>query len=293
MRLVTYSAAGGAPRPGALRDHDVVDLSTLAAGVLELLERGGDTLERAQELAERAPAAASLETARLHAPIPVPRRHLYCVGWNYPRHYAEGVGKRAGQETEERSWPAFFTKPPATVVGPGDGIAFDPRITEKLDYEAELALVLGRGGRSIREQRAHEHVFGYTLANDVSARDVQRRHGGQWLKGKGMDTYCPLGPVLVSADELEVESLVLRCAVNGEQRQEARIGTMVFPIARLVAELSLGMTVYPGDILLTGTPPGVGFARDPQVFLRPGDVVAVEIPEIGRLENRVVAERLA
>ena len=292
MRLITYSAADDRPQPGALRGDEIVDLSGVAAGILELIELGAEAVERARDLAENGPAVATADAVRLHAPIPAPRRHVYCVGWNYPKHYDEGVGRRAGQETEERSWPAFFTKPPATVIGPGEAIAFDPAVTERLDYEAELALVLGTGGRSIPEDRAHAHVFGYTLANDVSARDVQRRHGGQWLKGKGMDTYCPLGPVIVTADELDVESLVLRCTVNGEPRQEASVGAMVFPVARLVAELSFGMTVVPGDILLTGTPTGVGFAREPQVFLQPGDLVAVEIAEIGRLENPVAAKPL-
>jgi 2,4-diketo-3-deoxy-L-fuconate hydrolase len=292
MKLVTYSAADGRQRPGAVRGGDVVDLSRVVDGILELVELGRDGLERAREQTDRGPAFARLDEVRLHAPIPVPRRHLYCVGWNYPRHYDEGVGRRAGQETEERNWPAFFTKPPAAVVGPGEAIAYDPAITERLDYEAELALVLGGAGRSIPEERALEHIFGYTLANDVSARDVQRRHGGQWLKGKGMDTYCPLGPVLVTPDELDVESLILRCTVNGELRQEASVGSMVFPISTLVAELSFGMSVVPGDILLTGTPTGVGFAREPPVFLGPGDVVAVEIAEIGRLENPVVAQAL-
>ena len=293
MRLVTY-VRDGHMRPGALRDGDVVDLSPAAESVLALIDGGEQALARARELVEDADAAARLEDVSLRAPIPAPRGHLYCVGWNYPKNYDEGVGRRAGQETDELGVPTFFTKPPGTVIGPEDEIAWDAGVTERLDYEAELALVLARGGRSIGRDEALSHVFGYTLANDVSARDVQRRHGGQWLKGKGMDTYAPLGPVLVTADELrEPAPLVLRCRVNGELRQAAAIGTMIFPIDVLIAELSFGMTLYAGEILLTGTPPGVGFGRDPQVFLQPGDLVEVEIEEIGTLRNRVERRSLA
>jgi 2-keto-4-pentenoate hydratase/2-oxohepta-3-ene-1,7-dioic acid hydratase in catechol pathway len=285
VRLVTTSRG-----LGALRGADVVDLSPVAASVLQLIMLGEEGLERARAHVEE---ADPLLDGRLLAPVPRPPNHVYCVGWNYPQHYDEGVGKRAGQETEQLARPAFFTKPAGAVIGPGDAIAYDSEVTEQLDYEGELAVVLARGGRSIREEDALGHVFGYTLANDVSARDVQRRHGGQWLKGKGMDTYCPLGPVLVTADEIDPRALVLRCSVNGEVRQEMSTGAMIFPIETLVAELSFGMTLDPGDVLLTGTPPGVGFAREPQVFLRPGDLVEVEIDEIGRLANPVEHASLA
>jgi 2-keto-4-pentenoate hydratase/2-oxohepta-3-ene-1,7-dioic acid hydratase in catechol pathway len=210
------------------------------------------------------------------------------VGWNYPRHYDEGVGKRAGQETDEREFPAFFTKPPSTVIGPDEPIAWDRNVTEMLDYEAELALVLGKDARSVAEEDAAASIFGYTLANDVSARDVQRRHGGQWLKGKGMDTYCPMGPVLVTADELDdPKRLRLLARVNGEPRQDDVVGNMIFPLERIIRELSFGLTLRAGDIVLTGTPTGVGFAREPKVFLAPGDVVEVEIAEIGVLRSPV------
>jgi 2,4-didehydro-3-deoxy-L-rhamnonate hydrolase len=287
VKLVTYVGLDGAPRPGALRDDEVIDLSPAAASILELIRGGESALERARERVWRAEASGLIEQVRLLAPIPRPANHLYCVGWNYPKHHDEGVGKRAGQETDELNHPTFFSKPPGTVIGPYDPIAWDPSVTERLDYEGELALVLGHGGRSIRKHEALAYVFGYMLANDISARDIQRRHGGQWLKGKGMDTYCPLGPVLVTADELDPTSLVLCCSVNGELRQEASIATMIFPIETLIAELSFGMTLYPGDIILTGTPDGVGFAREPAVFLEPGDIIEVETAEIGRLRNQV------
>ena len=287
MRIVTYDADGRA-RPGALRGSDVVDLGGIAESVIALIEDGDDALEEARRVLESAPAVGPLDEIRLLAPIPRPRSHLYCVGWNYPRHYDEGVGKRAGQESDEREFPAFFTKPPATVIGPDEAISWDGNVTEKLDYEAELAFVVGRGGRSIPEDDFARHVFGYTLANDVSARDVQRRHGGQWLKGKGMDTYCPMGPVLVTADELDdPKALRLTARVNGEPRQDDLVANMIFPLERILQELSFGLTLRAGDIVLTGTPAGVGFAREPKVFLVPGDVVELEIAEIGVLRNPV------
>ena len=162
-----------------------------------------------------------------------------------------------------------------------------------MDYEAELAVVIGRAGRSIPAAEAMDHIFGYTLANDVTARDVQRRHGGQWLKGKGMDGSCPLGPWIVTADEIaDPQDLPVRCDVNGVQKQDSNTRFMVFSIARLIEELSLAMTLLPGDILLTGTPEGVGYARTPPEYLSPGDEVTVTIPDIGRITNRVVASSL-
>jgi 2,4-didehydro-3-deoxy-L-rhamnonate hydrolase len=292
MRIVSYDAGGDA-RPGAVRGGDVVDLGGVAESVLTLIDGGNDALDEARRVLESAPAVGPLDEIRLFAPIPRPRSHLYCVGWNYPRHYDEGVGKRAGQESDEREFPAFFTKPPATVIGPDEAISWDGNVTEKLDYEAELAVVVGKDGRSIREEDFAAYVFGYTLANDVSARDVQRRHGGQWLKGKGMDTYCPLGPVIVTADELDdPRALRLTARVNGEPRQDDVVGNMIFPLERILRELSFGLTLRAGDVVLTGTPAGVGFAREPKVFLVPGDVVEVEIPEIGVLRNPVANRSL-
>lgn len=215
------------------------------------------------------------------------------MGWNYLTHFEEGQGRRGDNQEELPEYPTFFDKPTTTVVGPYDDIPFDPDFSEKMDYEAELAVVIGRAGRSIPAAEAMDHIFGYTLANDVTARDVQRRHGGQWLKGKGMDGSCPLGPWIVTADEIaDPQDLPVRCDVNGVQKQDSNTRFMVFPIARLIEELSLAMTLLPGDILLTGTPEGVGYARTPPEYLSPGDEVTVTIPEIGRITNRVVARSL-
>jgi 2-keto-4-pentenoate hydratase/2-oxohepta-3-ene-1,7-dioic acid hydratase in catechol pathway len=222
------------------------------------------------------------------APIPRPLRNVYCVGWNYLKHFHEGVGKRGSQETDLPEYPTFFTKSTCAVIGPHQLVPYDSTFTQKLDYEAEVAVIIGREGLNIRESRAMEYVFGYTLANDVSARDVQRRHGGQWLKGKSMDGSCPLGPAITTKDEVPVpETMTIRGLINGEIRQEARLSQLIFSIPRLIAELSRAMTLKPGDILLTGTPDGVGFAMNPPVFLKPGDHMVVESEPLGRLENVV------
>jgi 2-keto-4-pentenoate hydratase/2-oxohepta-3-ene-1,7-dioic acid hydratase in catechol pathway len=285
MRLVTFGLLHSQPRPGVLRGDDIIDLSEICSGILDLVTNPA-LRDAAAEIAATGKVAAARNDVQLHAPIPRPN-HIYCVGWNYPKHYEEGIGKRAGQETDEREFATFFSKPNHTVIGPGEAIAWDAALTTKLDYEGELALVIGKQGRSICESVAREHIFGYTLANDITARDIQRRHGGQWQKGKGMDTYCPMGPVLVTVDEIDERELTLRSRVNGETRQEASTGSLFYPVETLIAQLSHGMTLEPGDVILTGTPSGVGFAQDPPVFLEPGDVTEVEIAEIGRLVNHV------
>ena len=174
-----------------------------------------------------------------------------------------------------------------TVVGPDAAVLFPTPHSEQLDWEAELAVVIGKGGRDITEAAAMSHVFGYTCANDVSVRDVQRRHGGQWFKGKNFDTHLPMGPWVVTADDLDPNDLAIRSRVNGVTKQDSRTKFMVFKIPRLVAEISAGCTLWPGDMIITGTPAGVGFARTPPEFLRPGDVVEVEIEGIGVLRNTI------
>ena len=222
------------------------------------------------------------------APIPEPVRNVYCVGWNYLKHFNEGVGKRGNQEADLPEFPTFFTKSTRSVIGPRVEVPYDSEFTTKLDYEGEVAVIIGREGKNIGADEALSYVFGYSLANDVSARDVQRRHGGQWLKGKSMDGSCPLGPAIVTADEIPVlEDLTIRCVINGEVRQEARLNQLIFSIPRIIEELSRGMTLVPGDIVLTGTPDGVGFAMNPPVFLNPGDHMTVESEQLGRLENVV------
>jgi 2,4-didehydro-3-deoxy-L-rhamnonate hydrolase len=289
VKLVTY--LDGHLRVGAVVDNRVVDLSERFDSMQTLIEEGEPALEEARSLAEGANPQSEVTEVELRAPIPQPRRNVFCMGWNYMTHFEEGQGRRGDNQEELPEYPTFFDKPTMTVIGPYDDIPFDRHFSEKMDYEAELAVVIGRAGRSIPAAEAMDHIFGYTLANDVTARDVQRRHGGQWLKGKGMDGSCPLGPWIVTADEItDPQNLTVQCHVNGVQKQNSNTRFMVFPIARLIEELSLAMTLLPGDILLTGTPEGVGYARTPPEYLSPGDEVTVTIPAIGKITNRV-AER--
>jgi 2-keto-4-pentenoate hydratase/2-oxohepta-3-ene-1,7-dioic acid hydratase in catechol pathway len=288
MKLVTY--LDGHPRVGAVLEEGVADLSERFDSMQTLIEGGEPALEEARSLVAK---VDTVDDAELQAPIPHPRRNVFCMGWNYLTHFEEGQGRRGDQQEELPEYPAFFDKPTTAVIGPYDDIPFDPNFSKKMDYEAELAVVIGRAGRSIPAAEAMDHIFGYTLANDVTARDVQRRHGGQWLKGKGMDGSCPLGPWIVTADEIaDPQNLPVRCHVNGVEKQNSSTRFMVFPIARLIEELSLAMTLLPGDILLTGTPEGVGYARTPPEYLSPGDEVTVTIPDIGELTNRVVERSL-
>jgi 2-keto-4-pentenoate hydratase/2-oxohepta-3-ene-1,7-dioic acid hydratase in catechol pathway len=287
MKFVTYG--DGHPRVGVVVDDRVIDLGERFDSMQALIEGGEPALDEARSLVEGADKQAAVAEVELRAPIPHPRRNVFCMGWNYLTHFEEGQGRRGDEQEELPEYPTFFDKPTTTVIGPYDDIPFDPNFSEKMDYEAELAVVIGRAGRSIPATEALDHVFGYTLADDVTARDVQRRHGGQWLKGKGMDGSCPLGPWIVTADEIrDPQDLPVQCHVNGVQKQDSNTRFMVFPVARLIAELSLAMTLLPGDILLTGTPEGVGYARTPPEYLSPGDEVKVTIPDIGSITNRVV-----
>jgi 2-keto-4-pentenoate hydratase/2-oxohepta-3-ene-1,7-dioic acid hydratase in catechol pathway len=215
---------------------------------------------------------------------------VFCVGWNYSEHFEEGRQFRGPAQQGQPEIPAFpslFTKNPATVIGPEAAIRFPSPHSEQLDWEAELAVVIGAGGCDIPESEAMRHVFGYMAANDVSVRDVQRRHGGQWFKGKNFDTHLPLGPWIVTADEVDPSDLAIRSRVNGVVKQDSRTRFMVFKIPRLIAEISAGCELWPGDVIITGTPAGVGFARTPPEYLKPGDVVEVEIEGIGTLRNIV------
>jgi 2,4-didehydro-3-deoxy-L-rhamnonate hydrolase len=291
MKLITY--LDDRPRVGAVIDDHVVDLSHTFDSMQTLIEEGDPALDEARSIAASADPVSAIAEVELLAPIPHPRRNVFCMGWNYLTHFEEGLGKRGDRQEELPEYPTFFDKPTTAVIGPHDDIPFDPDFSVKMDYEAELAVVIGRAGRSIPAAQATGHSFGYTLANDVTARDVQRRHGGQWLKGKGMDGSCPLGPWILTSDEIpDPQNLPLLCHVNGVQKQNSNTRYMVFPIARLIEELSLAMTLLPGDILLTGTPEGVGYARNPPEYLSPGDEITVTIPAIGSISNRVVERSL-
>ena len=227
--------------------------------------------------------------AVLAAPIPAPRRNLFCVGRNYHAHAAElqaSVFKDNAKAVD--AWPIVFTKVPQTVVAHGSTVRLPgAAISSQIDYEAELAIVIGTGGRNIAAADAMRHVWGYTIVNDVTARDVQMRHS-QWDLGKSFDTFCPMGPVIVTADELDGRDTRVRCWVNGELRQDARTTDLIFDLPTLIETCSRGITLLPGDIIATGTPAGVGMGLSPPQWLKHGDVVRISIDGIGTLENRFV-----
>lgn len=257
-----------------------------ASDMVALIGSGAAGLAAVRELLQAAGADLALAGLRLLAPIPRPRKNVFCVGWNYLEHFAEGEAiRQSGQDLPVH--PVFFSKTPTAVTGPYDAIPYDAKVSGQIDWEAELAVIIGKSGKNITENKALDYVFGYTVVNDVTARDLQRRHGGQWLKGKSLDGACPMGPWIVTRDELDPTNLRVVTRVNGVPKQDSNTRHLYFKIPRLIAELSLGMTLEPGDIISTGTPPGVGFARKPPEFLKPGDLLETEIEGIGRLENRI------
>jgi 2-keto-4-pentenoate hydratase/2-oxohepta-3-ene-1,7-dioic acid hydratase in catechol pathway len=284
MRLITFrDSADGASRVGALVGERVVPLDDVASDMVGLITGGAALLDAAKRRSERGDGLA-LDGVALRAPIEVPRRNVVCVGLNYVEHVAES---RSVAGADAPKFPVFFTKPPTTVIGPDATIPWHPHVSTSIDWEAELAVVIGRECRDVDEASALDCVFGYTVANDVTARDLQGRHQ-QWYKGKGLDGFCPLGPSIVTADEIaDPQSLDISLRVNGETKQQANTRHMIFSVARLIAEWSAGMTLLPGDILLTGTPSGVGVGRTPPEFLRPGGVVEAEVAGIGVLRNTV------
>jgi 2-keto-4-pentenoate hydratase/2-oxohepta-3-ene-1,7-dioic acid hydratase in catechol pathway len=229
-----------------------------------------------------------LSDVRILAPIPRPPRNIICVGKNYHAHAEEFTrsGFDAGARIEEAvpTKPIIFSKPPETVIADGEPIRYPHGVSDSIDYEAELGIVIGRGGRGIKRDEAYGHVFGYTIINDVTARDLQSEHK-QWFLGKGLDTFCPMGPWLVTADEVDPENLQLRCWVNDELRQDADTRDLIFDIPTLIETISAGITLYPGDVIATGTPVGVGIGFTPPKFLQPGDRVTIEIDGLGRLSN--------
>jgi 2-keto-4-pentenoate hydratase/2-oxohepta-3-ene-1,7-dioic acid hydratase in catechol pathway len=293
MKLVTFERGGDA-RLGLVTDDDhVLDLSLIGGGerfpktMLDLVFEAKRSLPLLAELARgRNGFRYALDSVRLLAPIPRPLKNVFCVGRNYAAHAAEGA-RAQGREVVVPEFPEFFTKPPTAVTGHEAAVPLDPAVTAKFDYEVELGVVIGTGGKDIPRDRAFEHVFGYTIVNDLTARDLQRRHG-QWFKGKGLDASCPMGPWIVTRDALpNAADLGIRLRVNGETRQQSRTSRMVHDIPAIIEHLSRGMTLEPGDVIATGTPEGVGYAMDPPRFLTAGDVVEAEIDGIGILRNRI------
>ena len=303
LRLLSFApTAGDEIRVGVLwKDGRVVDLGAVAghlgmklsfdpAQMISLITAGERARDEVRTLLEKAsPGGPRVEEVRLFAPIPVPRRNVHCVGWNYVAHFEEGKSLRdSGQTLPEH--PVFFTKGTNAVNGPYDPIPYDPRVSTAIDWEVELAVIVGRRGKNLSEEEAMDHVFGFCVLNDTTARDIQqKKHGGQWWKGKSLDGHAPMGPWIVTADGFDWSSRRLISRVNGVMKQDGNTSQMYFKVPRLLAELSLGLTLEPGDILATGTPPGIGHARKPPEYLRPGDVLESEIEGIGVLRNPIQA----
>lgn len=291
MKMVAYRQNG---QPGVglvsadLQQVQPFDLPAAQRelGALPLIER--------QARGEALPpllATLALSAVQITAPLPRPRRNIFCVGKNYFAHAKEFAG--SGFDSSAKSGgdipadPIIFTKVPESVVGPGAAVEMPGAdVSTAIDYEAELAVIIGRGGKGIAAKNAMAHVWGYTIVNDITARDWQSRHQ-QWDMGKSFDTFCPMGPWLVSADECDGSKTRLRCYVNNELRQDASTADLIFDIPKLIETLSAGITLYPGDVIATGTPVGVGIGFKPPKYLQAGDVVRVEIDGIGSLENPV------
>jgi 2-keto-4-pentenoate hydratase/2-oxohepta-3-ene-1,7-dioic acid hydratase in catechol pathway len=279
VRFVTYRTAGGKPRPGVVEGDSI---RTIATKTL----REYIALAPHERIAWHAPDdVVPLANVELDAPVR-PARNVFAVGRNYLEHAREGA-RAAGRELKLPSRPTYFTKASTAIAAPGAALHLSARVSREYDYEAELAVVIGAQCIDLSEAEAEHVVFGYTCLNDVTARDLQREHG-QWFKGKSLDESCPIGPWIVTPEEIgDAGALELRLRRNGVEKQHANTAKMIFSIPRLISELSTGMTLLPGDVIATGTPEGVGFARTPPEFLADGDVLEVEIERIGILRNVV------
>ena len=290
MRIASY-LMNGEPGVGLVSDDglSVAPLALEAAGrhlgaqaVIDLLTAGRplpDTL-----------APLRLSDVDLRAPLPRPRRNVWCVGRNYHAHAKElSASVFKDNDANPESWPIVFTKVPECVVGPRAQVLLPVGVSAQIDYEAELGVVIGKTGKNIARGAAMDHVFGYTVINDVTARDVQMRHQ-QWDMGKSFDTFCPMGPWIVTADAFDGTRTRVRCWVNGELRQDGPTENMIFDIPTLIETISRGITLYPGDVIATGTPAGVGMGMTPPRYLVAGDVVRVEVEGLGSVENQFVEE---
>ena len=288
MKLATV-AVGGGTRAALVEDERPVGLLRAEFRTVgDVIAAVGQGMADPYRVSE-----AAGKDVKVLAPLPRPARNIFCVGKNYHEHAHEFA--RSGFDSSAAAGavpdaPIIFSKVPESVIAPGAAIVFDPEVSEAIDYEAELAVIIGKAGKRISRGDALAHVWGYTIVNDVTARDVQQRLK-QWHVGKSFDTFCPMGPWLVTADELDGQDTRVRCWVNGELRQDGPTENMIFDIPSLIETCSRGITLLPGDIIATGTPSGVGMGMKPPVFLAPGDRVRIEIDGIGVLESRFIEQQ--
>lgn len=288
MKLVAYRAAGS-EHLGVLDAEQETLYKVDGVGAdpsSVLLDQITDWAPAKLAELQRSGEGIPVSEVKLLAPLPRLTRNIFCIGKNYYEHSAELArsGFDGSSHTEVPGAPVFFTKPPSSVIGPDDPINAHRGVTNAIDYEVELAVIIGKAGFGIRAQDAWDHIWGYTMVNDVTARDLQRDHT-QWFRGKALDTFCPMGPWAVSADEVDAMNLTLECRVNGELRQSANTKDLIFKIPDLIATLSDGIGLRPGDVIATGTPAGVGLGFDPPKFLAPGDEVSARITGLGTLTN--------
>jgi len=302
MRLVTFrTEVAAAARLGAIVDGYVVDLgrfgeavgASMPSDMLSFIDLGPAAVQSTSALLNeykgRFPlgVAVPVSNVKLLAPIPRPRKNIWGIGLNYVEHVAES-SRSLDTSKELPKEPVIFSKPPTTVIGPGDAIEHNKEITQQMDWEVELAVIIGTRAKGVKAADALDYVFGYSVMIDISARDCRR--AGQWIYSKGQDTYAPFGPVIVTADEIaDPHTLDLSLTVNGVTKQSSNTRHMLFNVNALIADISKGMTLEPGDIIATGTPDGVGAGRTPQEWLWPGDVVVAKVEGIGELRHPVVA----
>ena len=305
MRLVSFfNQTNKTIRPGLVEQEVVIDIQqakkllqlTVPDSIQEIIEHYTTAHKDLQLIAETArqgrlnEASYTLKDVSLAAPIPHPRKNIMCLAVNYTEHAKETAALRE-HGGKAPTQPVMFTKAPTSVNGPYGNIVINPAVSQQIDWEVELGVIIGKKGINIREDEAMSYVFGYTVLNDVTARDLQSRHK-QFFKGKSLDGSCPMGPWIVTADEIsDPHNLALRLRVNGEIKQDGNTRQMIFSIPDMIATLSLGMTLEPGDIIATGTPSGVGFSRVPPEFLQPGDIMESEVEGIGTLRNPIVSSQ--